>query len=104
MGRPGAPEGVRRWLDGVREDDLAISAVTLGEMRRGIERLRARDAPSAEALDTRFDALTDALAGRILPVSPEIAELWGEIDAGRGPLPVVDCLVAATPVPTAWSS
>jgi toxin FitB len=96
IGRQRAPEGVRRWLATVRDDEIAVSVLTLGEMRRGIERLRSRDPVAADALDGRLRSMSDALAGRILPISIEVAELWGEIDAARGPLPVIDCLIAAT--------
>ena len=70
--------------------------LTLSEMRRGIERLRPRDPASAEVLGARVGAMVAALAGRVLPVTSEVAERWGEIEAARGPLPVVDCLIAAT--------
>lgn len=73
-----------------------MSVLTLGEMRLGIERLRPRDATAAQALDARLAAVVRALAARVLPVTAEIAERWGALQAARGPLPVVDCLIAAT--------
>ncbi|WP_217807288.1 PIN domain-containing protein [Methylomagnum ishizawai] len=35
------------------------------------------------------------MAGRILPITQAIAERWGYLNA-RGPLPVIDSLLAAT--------
>jgi hypothetical protein len=38
---------VRQWFEAVDEGDLFISALTLSEIRNGIERLRRRDPASA---------------------------------------------------------
>lgn len=96
IGRPQAPAPVQRWLDRWRDDDRALSVLTLGEMRLGIERLRPRDPDAAEALDTRLGGVVRALSGRVLPVKAEIAERWGALQAERGPVPAADCLIAAT--------
>lgn len=96
VGRSGAPEPVRAWLARQRDEDLAVSVLALGEIRKGIELMRGRDPDAAERLDQRVALLARALGGRVISVTAEIAERWGEMQAARGPLPPVDSLIAAT--------
>jgi toxin FitB len=96
LGRTRAPATVRDWLEATREEDLAMSVMTLGELRQGIERLRPRDPDAAEVFEGRLGAITRTLAGRVISVTSDIAERWGELQAARGPLPLVDSLIAAT--------
>jgi toxin FitB len=96
LGRTRAPATVRDWLEATREEDLAMSVMTLGELRQGIERLRPRDPEAAEVCEGRLGAIARTLAGRVISVTSDIAERWGELQAARGPLPLVDSLIAAT--------
>lgn len=96
LGRTRAPETVRDWLKATRDEDMAMSVMTLGELRQGIERLRPRDADAADVFEARLDAIARTLAGRVISVTFDIAERWGELQAARGPLPLVDSLIAAT--------
>jgi hypothetical protein len=38
-----ANPGVRRWFDDVDDEALFISVLVAGEIRKGVERVRARD-------------------------------------------------------------
>ena len=87
--------GVQRWYAGIAKEELYLSVLVVGEVRRGIERLRRRDAPQAERLEQRLEQLKAAMRGHILPVSLSIAERWGRINV-PDPLPVIDGLLAAT--------
>jgi len=49
-----ANAGVRLWFTEVNEEDLFVSVMTLGEVRRGIESIRRRDPVSATNLDQWF--------------------------------------------------
>lgn len=86
---------VRRWFASVPGGELYLSALVVGELRQGIERLRRRDGPQAELLAGWLETLKREFQGRILPVTIAVAEKWGELNKGR-PLPVVDGLLAAT--------
>jgi len=90
-----ANPGVQRWFEGVVAEDLYLSVLVVGEIRRGIERQRRRDPRQAERLEQRLVSLQEAMARRILVVSPSVAERWGRINV-PDPLPVVDGLLAAT--------
>ena len=39
-----ASSRVRAWFEGVDSDEIHLSVLVVGELRRGIERIRARDA------------------------------------------------------------
>lgn len=86
---------VAAWLSGVESDELFISVLSLGEIRRGIELLRKRDPASARSLDKWLSGLESHYSERILPISTAIADRWGRLSLDR-PLPVTDGLLAAT--------
>ncbi len=86
---------VRAWLAKVEDNALFSSVLVVGEIRRGIETLRRRDAVSARALDRWLARVEMAYADRLLPIDRAVAEEWGRLDAAFG-LPVVDGLLAAT--------
>jgi predicted nucleic acid-binding protein len=90
-----ANAGVRRWFDDTSDEDLFVSVLVIGEIRRGVERIRVRDAQAAGALEGWLICLTADWSDRILPVTREIAEAWGRICVPH-PLPAVDSLMAAT--------
>jgi predicted nucleic acid-binding protein len=87
--------GVVRWLRGKSQDTLFVSAVTIGEIERGIDRQRAQNPVFAEALGSWLDRLIDLYDDRILPVDVAVARCWGRLSAriGHGG---ADLLIAAT--------
>lgn len=97
--KPRPDKGLVRWLDEVDEDRTYLSVLTLGELRKGVERL----APGVKQERLRrwlgVD-LVDRFDGRLLPVDELVADAWGALLA-RGELagqvvPAVDGLIAAT--------
>jgi hypothetical protein len=87
---------VRRWA----EEELInskgyVSVMALGEIRNGIDRLIGRDPDTANRLETWLGTVYEKFQDGILPVTAEIAEEWGRLDAIR-PLPLADSLMAAT--------
>lgn len=42
---------VRRWMAAVPDDELFLSVLVIGELRKGVERIRRRDDVAARALD-----------------------------------------------------
>jgi toxin FitB len=97
--RPKADRRLLTWIDSIDEDETFVSVVTIAEIRSGVASLpsgRRRD-----ALDSwlRFELL-DRYRDRILTVTVEIADQWGELAArakqsGRS-LGVMDGFLAAT--------
>jgi len=90
-----ADEKVRAWFSEVADEEIYLSVLTLGEIRRGVENVRRRDPDSATALDGWLVRLGEAYGDRILSVDRAIAEEWGRMNV-PDPLPVVDGLLAAT--------
>ena len=93
--KPHANDAVARWFDSVSADELYLSVLVVGEIRRGIERLRVRDSDQAAVFDGWLSGLKSDFEDRVLPVSAVVAEAWGRLDA-PAPLPLIDGLLAAT--------
>ncbi|HKW02942.1 MAG TPA: type II toxin-antitoxin system VapC family toxin [Vicinamibacterales bacterium] len=90
-----ANPGVIKWFDDQSPRELFLSAITVGEIRQGIEQLRARDARQSMFLDRWLKGLVEFYEDRLLYVDGDVAEEWGRMRARRG-APVVDALIAAT--------
>ena len=86
---------VAGWFAGVDEEDLNLSVLVIGEIRRGIETVRRRDVAGAAALERWLARLVRDHGDRLLPVDRAVAEEWGRLSALR-PASVVDGLLAAT--------
>ena len=86
---------VKAWLSSVASTDLFTSVLVVGEIRRGVERLRRRDTEQANLLDEWLTTLKQQFADRVLPVTIEIAEEWGRLNVPN-PLPTIDGYLAAT--------
>lgn len=86
---------VASWFADVADEEIFLSVLTIGEIRRGVESVRRRDPDSAAALDSWLARLSEAHRDRIVPVDRPIAEEWGRMNV-PDPLPVVDGLLAAT--------
>jgi len=93
--RDRANPGVIAWQRRTHGEDKYLSALTLGEFRRGIESTRRRDERSALGLEQWLSRLRESFSGRILKVDEAIADRWGALDVPDR-LPVVDGLLAAT--------
>jgi predicted nucleic acid-binding protein len=87
--------GVQQWFVNVAGEELYLSAMVIGEVRNGIERLRPRDPIAAANLERWIAKVQVDMAGQILPVTTAIADRWGRLNA-PDPLSVVDSLLAAT--------
>ena len=63
-----------RWISSTPAEDLHLSVLVLGEIRRGAERLRRSDPRQASVYETWLEAVARDYADRIIPVDAEIAE------------------------------
>jgi toxin FitB len=86
---------VRAWFAGVDDRDVHLSVLVIGELRRGIESIRRRNAGQAQALERWLTRLTLQHGDRILPVDRRVADQWGRFSSARSASPV-DTLMAAT--------
>ena len=87
---------VAAWFGSIRDSDLHVSVLTLGEIRKGIELLDhgARRERLQYWLETK---LPSWLGDRVLSVDNAVAERWGRLRA-QSPktVAIVDSLIAAT--------
>jgi predicted nucleic acid-binding protein len=90
-----ADSNVTAWFTGVPDEEIFLSVLTIGEIRRGIKNVRRRDPDSVAALDRWLVVLSEAHADRIVQIDRAIAEEWGRMSL-PDPLPVIDGLLAAT--------
>ena len=97
--KPRPDPGIVLWFDEVDEDRTYLSVITLGELRKGVDRLaggRRRD-----RLDRWLTSeLPDRFGGRVLPVDGAVADQWGRLlaraeNAGTA-VGGIDALIAAT--------
>jgi hypothetical protein len=86
---------VLKWFESVDDDELFLSVLVLGEIRKGIEQVRSADPAKATALEQWLNHTEQTYADRILPITADIAAQWGRLSAKR-PLSTVDGLLAAT--------
>jgi len=93
--RPRGDEGVKRWVSSTPSDDLYLSVLVVGEVRRGIERLKRRDPDQAGVYEAWLATVLRDYADRIVPVDVEAADEWGRMSV-PDPVPIVDGLMAAT--------
>ena len=88
------------WLDEQAETSLFISVISLGEIEKGVLKLRATDPHRSQKLTAWLGKLEQRFAGRILPLDAAALHVWAQIAAlaelvGK-PLPVMDALLMAT--------
>lgn len=89
---------VVQWVDTLDPNSVYLSVITIGELRKGIEKL-----PDSKRKDTLQRWLNDDLlvrfSGRILvldiPVMLAWGELIGQLERAGQPLPALDSLIAA---------
>ncbi|MEL0159152.1 MAG: type II toxin-antitoxin system VapC family toxin [Deltaproteobacteria bacterium] len=92
---PRCHPNVAAWYSNLEEESLYLSVLVLGEIRKGIEGLRDRDAGKANELDLWLEQLQTSFQSQILPVDTAISQEWGRLSSLHT-VPVIDGLLAAT--------
>jgi predicted nucleic acid-binding protein len=96
--RTHANAGVRRFFRdaATQKIPLFLSAITIGELRQGVEAVRHRgDLAQATRLSRWLGTVTSEYADAILPFDEEIAQLWGRLRVPHAENPL-DKQIAAT--------
>lgn len=95
--KPKPDAKVVAWLR-EHESELYISVITIGELRRGIERLP--NGRRKAQLQTWLQSLAERMRGRILSFNTSTAHIWGQLKAGWDragvTVPSLDSQIAAT--------
>lgn len=94
--RPNCDPSVAAWISTVRQEELFLSVLVVGEIERGIHRLRRRgDQEQADVFLRWLATLESDYGDRLLPISLRVAKRWGALSA-PATVPIVDALLAAT--------
>jgi predicted nucleic acid-binding protein len=92
---------VIEWISGIEESKLFVSALTIGEIHKGIEKM-----PKSERrkmlLQWVDEDLQERFRGRIIPFDLQTAAVWGKMQAKAEMLgktmPIIDGMIAATAI------
>ncbi len=96
--KPEPNPNVLTWLDTISSDDLFLSVISIGEIRKGISKLPS--SRKKEQLNHWLNSLINEYGDHILPIDISTAENWGIIQAkaerAGTPMPSIDGLISAT--------
>lgn len=92
---------VLRWIDGIESDNTYLSVITIGEIRKGVEKL-----PDSQRRIILQAWLTEDLlarfSGRILPIDTEVVLVWGQLtgslESEGKKMAAIDSLIAASAI------
>ena len=89
------PHGaVVAWIGGLRDDQLYISAVTIGELQRGIERTDRQDTKKALEITHWVDQLE--MSNNVLAMDSLCFREWARLMEGKSDHLLEDAMIAAT--------
>ena len=91
-------QAVIDWIDSIEDEQIYLSVITIGEIKKGIEKLP--DSTRKEMLvEWLQEDLLSRFHGRILGVDAAVMLIWGTLTAKleqQGtPMPAIDSLIAA---------
>ena len=92
--RPRPHGGVTAWLEAVANEDLHLSAVTLGELQAGVEKTREQDPEKAAEIEAWIDQV--AQTWNVLSVDGPTFRAWATLMHRRQNEILIDALIAAT--------
>jgi predicted nucleic acid-binding protein len=93
--RRARPHGaVVAWLRDVRNEDLHVSAVTIGEIQSGIEITRERDETKADEIERWLEQVAETY--NVLSMDARAFRSWARLMHRRTDTLIEDAMIAAT--------
>jgi toxin FitB len=92
--KPKPHGGVIAWINSLRDDQLYLSAVTMGELQAGIERTRGQNAAKAREIEEWADQLEESY--HVLPMDARCFREWARLMQGKPDHLLEDVMIAAT--------
>lgn len=86
--------GILAWIERVPNEELHLSAVTLGELQAGVELTREQDSSKAAEIESWIDELANTW--NILPMDAVTFRVWAKLMAHRSDELIGDAMIAAT--------
>jgi toxin FitB len=93
--RAKAAPSVTAFIASASANELFVSALTVGELWKGVALKRRTDKPAGDQLAGWVQGIETLFANQVLPVDAAVARIWGELCAAKS-LPVIDAAIAAT--------
>ena len=93
--KPGLFPNVAAWFAAQQESDLFLSAITIGEIERGIALQAGKNPGFAKDLRAWLTETEQLFADHILDFTASDARIWGRLSASMGHLSA-DQLIAAS--------
>ncbi len=91
------PHGaVVAWLEGVADEDIHLSAITLGEIQAGIEITREQDAIKAADIEVWADQV--AATYNVLPMDATTFRVWAKLMHRQSDTVYEDAMIAASAI------
>jgi len=94
--RPKPHGAVLAWIAATDERMLAVSAITIGEIQRGIEAAREQDSQRAGSIEAWLGQLMQSTS--VLPLDGQCMIEWAKLMHRRDPHLVADAMIAATAI------
>ena len=85
---------VLAWLNSVRDEDLHLSAVTIGEIQSGVEITREQDEAKAAEIEAWLERV--AATYNVLSMDAPIFRAWARLMHRRTDALIEDAMIAAT--------
>ena len=92
--KPRPHGGVVAWLETIADENLHLSAVTLGEIQAGIEITREQDAQKAVVIEAWADQVSGTY--NVLAMDARAFRTWARMMHGRSDDLIEDAMIAAT--------
>ena len=91
------PHGaVLAWLQNVRDEDLHVSAVTIGEIQSGIEITREQDEARAAEIEVWLEQVAETY--NVLSMDARTFRVWARLMHRRTDNLIEDAMIAATAI------
>lgn len=89
------PHGaVLSWISGLQEDQIYLSAVTIGELQTGVELTRRQNSAKAAEIELWVDQLAESF--QVLPMDARCFREWARLMEGKAERLLEDVMIAAT--------
>jgi len=92
--KPRPHGGVVAWFRQLQEQQIYLSAVTIGELQAGVERVRRQDAGKAAEIEAWLDQVADSF--QVLAMDSATFREWARLMDSKADDLMEDAMIAAT--------
>jgi hypothetical protein len=92
--RPKPHGALLTWLEGVADNDLHLSAITVGELQAGVEMTREQDAAKAAEIEVWLEQVAQTY--NVIAMDAAVFRLWAKLMHRRSNTLIEDAMIAAT--------